>query len=124
MIKKLVIGLLLTFCFAFPSSAYDFVEKSGLNASAQEAGYELNLEQREIIIANAINIVLSLIGVLFIGLMIYGGYNWMTAGGNEEKVKTAKGTVTEAAIGLIVVIGAYAISYFVLEFLVNLTLDS
>ncbi len=123
MIRKVFLIVLVALFFALPSLAYNFVADSGLNATAEEAGYDLDAQNREKIMSTSINIVLSLVGVIFIGLMIYGGYTWMTAGGSEEKVKSAKNTITEAAIGLIVVIAAYAISYFVLEFVVNLTLN-
>jgi hypothetical protein len=56
---------------------------------------------------------LSLLGVIFIILMIYGGYNWMTAGGNEDKMTTAKNTIKSAIIGLIIIAGAWAIYIFI-----------
>lgn len=125
MFKKSFLILILSLFLAFPILAYDFNENSGLNSTAEKAGYEEGEERNlEGTIANGINIVLSLVGVLFIGLMLYGGYNWMTAGGNEEKVKTAKGTVTEASIGLIIVIAAYAVSYFALDFILEYTLEN
>jgi len=48
-------------------------------------------------------------------LAIYAGYNWMTAQGEEEKVTKAKDTLTAAIIGLVIVIAAYAISYYVIS---------
>jgi len=65
-----------------------------------------------------ISVALSLVGVIFLVLMIYSGYNWMTAQGEEEKVTKAKETITRAIIGLIVVIGSYAIWRFVFSRLV------
>jgi RsiW-degrading membrane proteinase PrsW (M82 family) len=62
--------------------------------------------------------------VVFLILIIYGGILWMTAAGNEEKVKKAKELITEALIGLVIVLAAYAISYFVLNQLVNASLIS
>jgi len=56
--------------------------------------------------------VLALVGVIFLALMVYAGYNWMTARGEEEKVEKAKDTITRAFIGLIIVVGAYAIWSF------------
>ena len=56
---------------------------------------------------------LSLLGIIFIVLIVYAGYNWMTAGGSEDKVALAKNTLTRALIGLIIIIAAYAITYFV-----------
>ena len=52
-------------------------------------------------------------GVIFIILIILAGYNWMTAGGEEEKVNKAKQMIYRAIIGLIIIMSAYAITYFV-----------
>ena len=53
--------------------------------------------------------------------IIYAGYNWMTAQGEEEKVSKAKDTIQRAVIGLIVTIAAYAISYWVFYVLIENT---
>ena len=53
--------------------------------------------------------VLGFMGAIFLVLAIYGGYNWMMARGNEDMVEKAKKTITNATIGLIVVLSAYAI---------------
>lgn len=66
------------------------------------------------IIGSAINVFLSLLGVIFIVLIIYAGYNWMTAGGDEEKVKKAQDTIKKAVIGLIIIVSSYAIWNFIL----------
>lgn len=65
------------------------------------------------IIQIAISAFLGLLGIIFIVLIIYAGYNWMTAGGDEEKVTLAKQTLARAVIGLIIIIAAYSITYFV-----------
>jgi hypothetical protein len=62
---------------------------------------------------NFINMFLSLMGALFLVLIIYGGLTWMTAGGNEEKVKTATDMFTKAAIGLAIILSAYLLINFV-----------
>ena len=64
-----------------------------------------------------IKIFLSILSIIFILLMLYGGYLWMTARGNQEQVTKAKELITSAVIGLIIVIAAYAITYFVLYML-------
>jgi hypothetical protein len=70
------------------------------------------------IIGTSINAVLGLIGTIFLVLMIYAGYNWMTARGDEEKVTKAKDTITRAIIGLIIVVGSYAIWGFIFSKLI------
>lgn len=67
------------------------------------------------IMALVIKSFLGLLGIIFLILIIYAGYNWMTAAGEEEKVKKAKETIQRALIGLIIVISAYAITYFVFK---------
>jgi len=69
-------------------------------------------------INNIINIVLSLLGVIFVILTVYGGFLYMTARGNEEQTKKALSIITQSLIGLIIVLSAYAISYFVFKFFI------
>ena len=67
------------------------------------------------IVGNFITGFLALLGIIFIVLIILAGYNWMTAAGEEEKVNKAKDTLTRAIIGLVITVGAYAISQFVMD---------
>ncbi|NCN99874.1 hypothetical protein GW920_02020 [Candidatus Falkowbacteria bacterium] len=59
-----------------------------------------------------IGLILSFIGVLFLGLMIYAGILWMTSSGNEQTVATAKDLIINAVIGIIIVFAAYALTSF------------
>jgi amino acid transporter len=68
-----------------------------------------------IIIARIINIALGLLGTIFIVIMIFAGFEWMTAGGNEDKTGEAKKRITAAVIGLAIVLSAYAITNFVVK---------
>jgi len=61
------------------------------------------------IIGQAVNILLSFLGIIFIILIILAGYHWMTAGGNQETITNAKGSLKSSIIGLLIVVGAYAI---------------
>lgn len=60
-----------------------------------------------------ITVVLGLLGIIFVGLLVFAGIQWMTAEGNEEKVEHAKNTISRAIIGLLIVIAAYSITFFV-----------
>lgn len=60
-----------------------------------------------------VGVVLSFVGVIFLGLMIYAGITWMTAAGNEQQVAKAKSLMINATIGIIVVFAAYAITSFI-----------
>ncbi|MFA6410021.1 MAG: hypothetical protein WCW26_00385 [Candidatus Buchananbacteria bacterium] len=65
------------------------------------------------IIGKTISAFLSLFGVIFLILTIYGGYKWMLASGRDEEVKKAKDIIRSAIIGLIIVLASYAITYFI-----------
>ena len=54
------------------------------------------------------------IGVTFLGIMIYAGFTWMMARGNEQEVERAKNIIIYAVIGLVVVLAAYAIVKIIL----------
>ena len=62
-----------------------------------------------VIIARVINVLLELLALVFLILIIYGGTMWMTSMGQEDKIKKAKQAITNAAIGLLIVILSYAI---------------
>lgn len=51
--------------------------------------------------------------VAFLIFLIWGGVEWLTAGGNKDRVKTAQDMIGNALIGLAILIGSYAIAYFV-----------
>jgi len=56
--------------------------------------------------------VVTLGGVAFIIFLIWGGIEWLTAGGDKGRVETAQKMISNAVIGLIVLIASYAIALF------------
>jgi hypothetical protein len=81
------------------------------------AGYRTEGATLEEKLGSALNMIFALLGVLFIILIVYSGFLWLTASGNETKIKKAKDNLYSSAIGLIIIIGAYAISKFVFNVL-------
>ena len=53
---------------------------------------------------------IGLMGIFFFILMVYGGFLWMTARGNDEQVTKAQDLIKDAIIGMIVVVMAYGIT--------------
>jgi len=62
-----------------------------------------------------INAVLGFLFIIVLAVILWGGFRWMTAGGNEESVGEAKKIIAAGIIGLIVVLVAYAIVNFVVS---------
>jgi len=70
-------------------------------------------------VATVIKTILALVGTIFLILTIYAGILWMTAQGEEEKVTKAKEIIKASIIGLVVIMSAYAITFFVTSRLVG-----
>ena len=100
-----------------------FTAPLGLVAGPNGAGYNTT-QSPENIISLVITTVLSFIGVIFLVLAIYGGYMWMMARGNEQQVEKAKGILTNAIVGLVIVLTAYVVSWFIISVLGGATLTT
>lgn len=72
-------------------------------------------------IAKIIRIALGFLGVIAVVIILLGGFKWMTAGGNDEKVKSAKKLIFSGIIGLVIVISAFAIASFVIDSIITAT---
>jgi hypothetical protein len=68
----------------------------------------------EQIIGRIIKYILEFTGLIFFVLMIYAGFTWMMSQGDQKKVTEAKGTITAAIIGIVVIALAYGITSYVL----------
>jgi hypothetical protein len=69
----------------------------------------------QLIIGNVIKAALGIVGSIALLMMTYGGYRWLTAMGNSEKVEKGKDTLIWAALGLVVIFGAYAITSYIIS---------
>jgi hypothetical protein len=81
----------------------------------QSAGYEPANAEASLggVIATVIKAFLGFLGIIFIIIIVMAGYKYMTARGNEEKTKEAINSIQRGIIGLIIIVSAYAITYFV-----------
>ncbi|MDO8261366.1 MAG: hypothetical protein Q7T50_07820 [Candidatus Magasanikbacteria bacterium] len=64
-------------------------------------------------IGKVIGVGLSFLGIIFMLLIIYGGFMWMFSRGNDQAVSKAKEVIKTATIGLVIVLSAYAITSFI-----------
>ena len=72
-------------------------------------------------VINILQLVLGLMSLIAVVMVILGGFTWLTAGGNEEKVEKAKKIISAAIIGLIIVLLAWAVVIFVARTTANVT---
>ncbi len=74
------------------------------------------------IIGGILNIVYGLTGVVFVGIIIYGGFFWLSARGNSTQVEEAEVLIRNSVIGIVITFSAFAISTFVLTSLAGIRL--
>jgi len=115
--KKIFLSLGLLTILLAPILA--FAAPTGLGAltkNLEDTGKSAEIDTSgdlQTIVGTGINAALTLVGLIFMILMVYAGYLWMTARGAEEVATKAKGIITMAIIGLVLVVSAYAITAFV-----------
>ncbi|MBI5728241.1 MAG: hypothetical protein HY984_00630, partial [Candidatus Magasanikbacteria bacterium] len=85
----------------------------GLNPVGQGAG--LGGEDLRVTIAKIIRAALAFLGVVAVGIILYGGFVYMTSGGNEDKVGEARKIIVNGTIGLVIILSAFSIAQFILR---------
>lgn len=104
--------LFLAVIFLFPNSAFA-QDVFGINDFAS-GGVNLGTRSLRDTIAGIVNIALGFLGILATLIILYGGYTWMTSGGNADKVQKAKKIIINGIIGLVIILSSYAIARFFL----------
>ena len=61
--------------------------------------------------------LVPIFGIIFVGLLIYGGYQYMNSQGDQGKIKQAQAIMTSAIIGLLIVLGAFVMKQIVFKVL-------
>lgn len=97
-----LMGALVVHAQTSPDLGIDYAQSIGLSTTDVRTT-----------IGNIIKTFLSLIGITAVGIIMYAGWLWMTAGGDAEKVAKAQKTLTYAGVGLVVIMSAYAITAFI-----------
>ncbi len=114
----LIIIIFSTLAFGFEAQASRFLE--GLTGAGNQVDiYSGGPQPISVYAANLVKGFLTLIGILFVVLLIYGGFLYMTSQGKDEQVKKAKNTLTASVIGLVIIVSGYTITYFITSTLEN-----
>ena len=123
-IKKSTSTVLLLFCLTsivwapLVSAAVlkDSIEKNTATLEKTATGNEELAKKTPIdIITNIIKIALGFLGIIFVIFIIISGFQWMTAGGNSDIINKAKQRMINAVIGLVIVLGVFVITDFILH---------
>jgi hypothetical protein len=72
------------------------------------------------LIGRGINVVLGILGIVFLLLMIYSGFLYLTSQGDSKAVTKAKDIWKTSVFGLVIIIAAYAIASYVIQALTSI----
>ena len=113
-------ALLILPYFVFAQTDTDNTISGRLNVVSKIGGYAVE-ESPDLLstIGLIINSLLTLLGVIFIIFIIIAGFQWMTAGGNEQKVEKSIDTIKRSVIGLIIILSSWAFRQFIFTALIT-----
>ncbi len=118
----LLLSLLVCGCFFLSDQSYAanstlWDKQEGMGADSGSIGEAFGSGSQpmdiRVVTARLIKAFLGILGTIMVIVIFFAGYKYMTAGGSEEKTKEALKSIMHAAIGLLIVISAFAITVFV-----------
>lgn len=63
----------------------------------------------ETLFSNVVQALTALVGVAVFIMFVVGGFSFIFAGGDQKKLEKARGTLTNAILGVVVIVAAYLI---------------
>ena len=96
-------------------------DKTGLIQTSVEDGISLGRNSPTLVALNLMNAALSLLAAVCVGLLLYAGFLWVWARGNQEEVTKAKDIIQGTIIGLVIVLAALGITQFVFTTVADIT---
>ena len=129
--KKLILGLAISlaslFCLSVPALAQADID-SGLctganlqftdnpSGSCNDGGATNKIND---LVHTIINLLSAIVGIVAVVMIIVGGLRYITSGGNDTSVTSAKNTILYAIIGLVIVAMAQLLVRFTLNKITN-----
>lgn len=127
MVKKIITGVSTGVSALALAATTAFAVDTAINVDAGAAGFKINDISK--LISSLLKFTLGIVGLLVFIYLIWGGIEWLTAGGDKSKTESARQKITNAIIGLAIVASALAISvvlsnFFGISIGSNITLPS
>lgn len=102
----------LSFSTAHATSSTE--QTFGIGDNDAIADLDLGDAELDEAVVGLINVALGFLGLIAVIIILIGGFKWMTAGGNEDKVGEARKTIFAGIIGLAIILFAWGITTFVI----------
>lgn len=98
----------VTVCVAnTPTPTRSAASNPALGTVTFPSSFDLNANQ---ILNNLVNVFIAVGGLIFFFMLLFGGIRFMTAGGDPKNSESARKTITNAIIGLLIVVSAFLVT--------------
>lgn len=102
------------FAFAADKEAASAVTRAigDLESSAGKAG----MQEGDVVstVGKLIGVVLSILGLIFLILIIYAGITWITKASESKEVQKARKIITDGVVGMLICLAAYALTQYII----------
>ncbi len=88
---------------------------NGSLLAALNAPNQMSVNLFTVLIYNVVVLILCIVGALTLMMIVYGGITMMISGGSSKTVEKGKQIITDAIIGLVIVLTAYLLVHFVVD---------
>ncbi len=116
--KALIIGVFVGAVLFMVGAGAVWAQEIGLNY-ANNLGLPSGTTDPRVLAINIIRFLLTFLGLIAVAMILYGGWLWLSSKGEADKIRKAKRVLTSAIIGLIIIIAAFAIVTFILNFVTS-----
>lgn len=117
--KNLIKIMLPLFAFIF---ALNFLATPSIGlATAPDLGLDkmegigLGEQDPRDTVVGLIKLIISFLGTIAVLIVLYGGFLWMTASGNQDQIDKAQKLLIAGVVGLVIILSAFGLATFVLE---------
>ncbi len=120
--KNLTLSSITTYFFMLSikiANASALTDAQKAASDSADAGGLAKDQELSDVIGTIINSAIGLLGSIFMLLIVYSGFLWMTAQGNEEQIGKAKKILQNSSIGLLIVILSFLISLFIINVIIK-----
>jgi hypothetical protein len=121
LVSLAILGLLVLPLLTLPTLAQTVNDPYGINNTNNTLQGTLGGSNQDLrtVIARVINFALGFLGIIAVVIILFGGFKWMTAAGNEDKVAEARKLLVAGIIGLVIILAAWALSTFLITNISN-----
>ncbi|HLD18240.1 MAG TPA: pilin [Patescibacteria group bacterium] len=107
--------------FPIAHAQADAITSAGDALTDVGAGLGTDSSQTDLptLIGSLINVIISVLGIVLVIYFLLGGFKYMQSQGDQKKIDDAKKLMTNAVIGIVIIVAAYAIATYVLTLLTS-----